>query len=288
MKNLLIDNWNLEEIFSSISEMGSIELTDSYKDLLSAVVLWDKIFCPNNEMSIAWKRADSSLSRIVTPIDDIGHLFEEEATKICYDIADKHRYNDIVAKGAVRYQLLSNSLGLNYLPAPKRASFLKENNYLLNKMIRSKIHNIVDASVMSKFEELDRVLGDNVISFKMPLLVDYIIYNTNNGLSYLDCALQIKNTDRVKRYREYLSTIEQEISEGNWRKLYSFKSDVEELINDILKLDRKHIVTAGISIFPMPSINISFDLPIKKKPVHLTFIRELVNFAFNQRVGDLQ
>lgn len=291
MNGVLIDNWNLQEIYYDIYDINNIHdiheinnknYSQPYKDLLSAIVLWENIFYPQNERSVVWNPSNSILSKIMQPYDDSKHIFSEQAAKIYHNICNCDETNAIIGQGAIRYQLLSNSLGLNYLPAPKRADFLKKYNYS-SSILRSQIENIVDSSVMNMFLQLNSLLGEEQISFKMPLLVDYIIYNTNNSSSHIDCAMELKKDNSVKRYRQYLSYVEKELEKGNWTELFSFKRDTEELINDILKLDNKHIFSTNVSLSIMPSICVEKEFNIKKPKLHLTFIKSLIDFAFKKR-----
>lgn len=281
MNKLLIDNWNLLEIYDDMCSIKSQKPNIQYQDLLTAVILWDEIFYPCNEMSMGWNASNSALLKVVKPYDDSEQKFYDRAAEIYNQLYKDKKINSIVAQGAIRYQLLSNSLGFDYFPGSKRAAFLREYNYSTN-LLRSKIENIIDRSIIDKYEELNRLLGGTVISFNAPLLVDYIIYNTNHQSSYIDYALELKNERSVKKYRDYLSKIEQQILVGNFTTLGHFKNDIDDLINDIMKLDKKHIVSISFSLSVMPSINITKDLKINTR-LHLTFLKNLIKFAFKSR-----
>lgn len=289
MSKILIDNWNLGDIVSEMIDITDSRISENYMELLTSIILWDNVYYPENDMSKWWNQVDLGLKNYIFPIKDEGK-FSKEAEAI-YNKYFSERESSVVATGSIRYSMLSNSLGMGYFPSNKRSVFLSKMGDFISRPLLMKLPiinridslSIIDGVVMEKYRDITKYLPDFKIDFSYPLLVDYVVYNCDDQSSYLSVASQIKNEKSVVRYRKYMDEFEDALEEGNWSRLHHFTNDVNEIVEEILKITEKRSISVTGSISIMPSIDISTDIKLKKKAFHLDFLRDLSKFAFNKR-----
>lgn len=280
----MVDNWLISEVIRDINVISNDALSKEYGKFISAIVLWDKIYYPNNEMTPSFGIMSDVLSTILCPINDANHLFNGDAY-VLYEKQYRSDTSEVVAQGAIRYWLLSDYYDCDYLPCDKRQIFLKNVDSIeLNKRIsRINCLKYLDDSIDEYFREMLEKVGTTKFSIRYPVLIDYIVQTTTNEMSYIDRALHLKQEGPVYKYREYLSDMEQAFEKSDFRLLNDMKRYSEELVRNIARMDDQNIWTTGLSIFPMLGVSISKGINIKKRKVRLAFLNELGKFSFNGR-----
>lgn len=283
MNSIMVDNWLLEKIVLETYSHDK-NLSEEYAKFLSSIILWDEIYYPYNEMSMAWNYMSDNINSMLHPFDDRINHFEEQAQNL-YSMQYK-KYPSVIAQGAIRYLLLSNYIGCNYLPAEQRQQFLQIHNPLniVNDLTRFNFINPVDMAINEHFQEMFSKLGKTNIQIKRPVLVDFIIQNRPDNMSYIDFALHIKNEGPAIEYRKYLSDIEEALEKGNWTLLIDMIQYSNDLVNKLIGLDKKNIISGEFTVCPVPSISFSKEIEIGKRKLHLSFLENLSNFAFHKRI----
>ena len=286
MSNILIDNWNMENIAYELSYIPDEYFSYAYGELLNATVLWDEVYYLNNDWSWNWINSQQELTKIVTPInDDLSFLQESE------EIYKKYFENKeylVVASGAIRYSLFSNRYGMGYLPCEERSNFLNNVDVATRKKIfknvlynRQSSLNILDELIEEQFSSIKRFFPELKINFQYPVLVDYIRFNANSKKSCIDVALQLKREKAVMAYREYMDQFELALENEQWSTVIKFEKEIQEIVNDMLKIPEGRAFTVSGSISLMPSIDISTEIVLNRKKYHLNFLRELADFSFS-------
>lgn len=284
MNSIMVDNWLMQDIVNNTLNKQN-QISDSYAKLLSAIVLWDKIYYPMNEMSLPWKEhSTNAIIGAINSFSDFDYLFEEEALSL-YNEFYKEQELRTVAQGAIRYLLLSNHLGLDYLPFAERSNFLKKHNPsdIIKKLDRFDYIKILDSSIEDYFKEFNERFKREVFKIERPVLIDFIIQNTPQEMSYLDFALHLKHEGPVIQYRKYLAEIEEAMEKQEWYVLNEMIQCSEEIVAKTVNMDKMCIGTVEVQIAPMPSISISKDIKLSKKKIHLSFLEDLTKFAFDGR-----
>ena len=291
MKNVLIDNWSLEEIVIDLNNPIKLLSNKAFHNILEAMVLWDNIFFPDNEHAGFWSYMsyETDFKDILKEYHDNNEFYESSV--YLYEKYCKTGYTKNLACGAIRYGLIAEKLGYDYLPCEKRGRFiqeskihniiLKEKGYFVNGKINNPITRIdfcepINQEVKSYFNEFNQYYGKNVFELKLPVLANYIINSKPQKMSYFEYAKNIKNTISVKRFLKYLSNIETEISKGNFISCNRFKNDVQELVDDICKIDKKFIISIDGSLIPKPILN--FDV-FKIRKINYNFIRKIIKLS---------
>lgn len=291
MSKVLVDNWQMEDlILDSIDDASSERISKTYGDILNAIVLWDELYYPQNSHCQAWHcygiASKLNVADAIKPLND--NLFFAKESQEIYEKHFKKKASPMVAEGAIRYSLLSNSNDMGYLPSMKRAEFLDsidigtcEKMLKICRKNRTDSLEMLDKIIEEQFLELKSHLPMAKWNFQYPVLIDYIKYNCNDKSSYIDVALQIKKEKEVIRYRKYMDKFENDLEKGNWKEIIRFDKIMQEIVNDILKISERRSFTISGSISVVPSINISTDFVFSQKKYHLNFLRKLAKFSLD-------
>lgn len=287
MQGILVDNWSIENIVVDCDlKADKKSYNKEYIDLLEAIVLWDDLYYPENTFSSGWKyfAHNHSIRKIVKPLDYKEEEFSDEIEEILEGIDKTNNFTEIVSKGAVKYMLFSNKIGLNYFPCQKRCVFLEQSNLFdnLKKINRFDIIGTFDKEIIKYYEELNDFFGKNLFTFELPLLADFIIQNTPDNMSNIDYAIKLRNDRHVVAYRKYLNEIEIAINNAKWNELLKFEEETKGLVRDIFG-SKEVIDSISVNLLALPSFSISVDnLPFKRN-IHLSFLRRLGKFAYKER-----
>lgn len=284
MNAIMIDNWLAQEAILNEYTFKD-ELSLNYQKLLSAIVLWDEIYYPLNEKSIQWKMINNSeINIFLKPLEDYKRLFEYEANSIYIENYQKLERR-LIAKEGIRYLLLSNYQGFDYVPSSARNLFFERYNpyNILNKLNRFDFIKTLDKEIVDYFDELNSKFGRNVFEIQRPVLVDFIIQNTPKSMSYIEFALKLREEKSVIQYRKYLTELENSLENREWKKLQELFEISSEVVHNAVKLDKKSIGTIEFSFSALPALNFSKEIEISKRKIHLTFLDKLSEFAFDGR-----
>lgn len=288
MKNVMVDNWLLDDI---VSKANAREFPESLSVLLAALVLWDNVYYPMNSASYwkevnveksKWQREIESLQEAVCFFDDNNEAFDVEQRLFFTNNRDLFDEDTtaVVAVGALRYLSLSNSRGLDYLPCAQRRQFIaKYPNVCKTVIDRIDTLRPLDKEVKEFINDLNKEYDSNFLSIKAPILTKYIRDNTPEDMSHVEFALHLRHEGPVVQYRRYLDEVENAINHQNIRELIRLGEYSKEIVRDIVNSDDT-IISAQYNILPMPGISVSKSTNISKK-LHLTFLKELVNNAIN-------
>lgn len=281
MNAIMLDNWATQDVVFDAYNIKE-DISESYGKLLSAIILWDKVYYPHNEKTVMWGlMKNSKIFSILNPLDDSSHLFEKEACNI-FDEYYKNIETSIIAKEGIRYLLLSNFMGIDYLPSSKRGSFFEKctSDNFWPKLSRYDFIGILDKEINDYFEEYNDKFGRKVFDIRRPVLTDFIIQNTPCNMSYLEFAMQLRNEKCIVQYRKYLTDLEIALENRDWTKLAELFILSHEAVSKVCHLDKKSIGNIDVAVIPFPSINFSKEIEVGKRKVHLTFLDKLANFAF--------
>lgn len=291
MNGVMVDNWLLEEL---IDQSNNNSVPESLCLLLSAIVLWDSVEFPLNSNNYwrkvdvsanKWSREIESLRNTLGALDDVGEAYDYE--KRVFFKENRHLFDEdvseVVGIGALRYLKLSNSCGLDYLPCSKRREFICKYPNICKQSI-SRINSLepLDREIKEFLDDLSRAFGGNYFSIEHPVLVDYILRNTPEDMSYVDYALHLKCEGPVIQYRRYLEELEKAINNQNIMELIKLRNYSKEVVQDIVNTNSSTIISADLNLFPIPSIAISKSIDAAKK-MHITFLENLTRFSFSER-----
>lgn len=273
----MVDNWFIENVVADINA-GNMNNSIHCAELLSALVLWDKIYYPENENNW-WQNTNSVLEYYLEAIPDVVDENELEIEKNI--IADLINYQDIINGRAMHYFFLSQRNGVDYLPCAKRRMVFEEinNKSFYNKLYRLTEMRHIDERLRDYFKKAYHDLLEMKISFEMPILSRFIIQNTPCKMNPIEYALQLKNEGPLVSYRAYLSKIEDAIEAQDRRKLHELLNESIEVIEAVVRMDRHSIFQTNVTIVPSPNISFNLDLGSIRNHTHLTFIRDLTKYT---------
>lgn len=291
MKEVMVDNWLLEDI---VDQSNYSTIPESLCVLLSALVLWDNVLYPFNNRdywrrtviaNTKWEREINSIRNNLCFFDDRKEEYQKEQEQFFRNniaVIDKN-ISEAVGVGALRYICVSNKHGYDYLPCSDRNVFIKQHAEICRDSInRLDMLLPLDKEIDEFLKDLSNVFGGAFFSVSRPVLVDYIIQNTPQDMSYVDYAMHLKYYGSVIQYRQYLQNVEDSLNHCNLNELIRLKQYSQEVVNDITKMDSS-ILSAEFNILPLPQFSLIKDINISKKKMHLTFLKELARFSFNER-----
>ena len=296
MKKVMVDNWLMEDVICNYDRKG---ISESYGNVLSALVLWDEIQFPTNERDFwkhvnipddRWAREVEILRQNIKPIDDVDELFDKERRSFfrCNkDIFDES-ITEVVGVGAMRYLSLSNYLGLDYLPCEKRREFMHRYPDICRESF-NRINSLkpLDSEIEKVIDEITQEFGSCFLTISRPVLVDYIRDNTPKDMTYVEFALKLRKTRPVIQYRRLLNDIETNLNKGNIREVNKLREYSKEMVRDIVKIKPLKYVSANFNVLALPSLSVPTDIRLPRG-MHLTFLEDLIDYSFyGKRLGKM-
>ena len=285
MKSVMIDNWTIEDIAFSGKNMIN---SPGFHNIIEAIILWDQVYYPNNEKSIFWKylTQEQKVEKYISPcIED--KKIENIAEQIYYE-KYKKKYSKNIAMRAIEYDLLANSMGCDYLPCKARRLFLRDIDYYKQDNIIGTISNLkvckddimkfVDKTTQDRLKEFNSSVGSKSIEIKVPILSHYVIGNKPDGKTYFEYAQQLKCKSRIRIFSDYIENVEKEWEYGNFRPYMQLCNDINDIVNDINKIDKKLIfeIMAVVKIIPKIEFDI-FDI----RKYNISFVKKIVRYVFD-------
>ena len=116
MKSVMIDNWVIEDI----ATLGKNMIYSSgFHKIIEAIILWDKVYYPNNEKSTFWKilTQEQKVEEYLIPCSEDKKI-ENVANQI-YSEKYKKEYSKNIAMRAIEYDILADSIGCDYFQVKK-------------------------------------------------------------------------------------------------------------------------------------------------------------------------
>lgn len=284
MSDILIDNWTLQRAAVSIGDVyyGMDKPNSEYVKLVEAIILWDNLYFIDNEYSEFWKTIlwRFGYEKYLTPLDPAKIQTIQDCELLKGKNEDGHQ--DIVTDRALEYSIISNLLGINYLPARERFDFLQDADAMKSFYNRSDVMGFLDKEILEHYQSIVHRFGADKLKYSFPVLFDFVRYNAQ-GNFFIDTALQIKKQKEVQDFHHWMDNFEEELSHGNLLELERVIQFVPDLIENLTKMTTtKYTGSLQIGIAPSLSLSRTFGGNVKK-PIHIDFFRTLTEFAIEKR-----
>ena len=302
MSSILVDNWTLQRAAASISLSYDLNYLPNieYARLVEAIVLWDEILYVDNEFSSVWKdilwrfgytNYLKPLQKSKVNYDESCDYIIQQAKKYSEEFCDKQFENDeqrLLAKGAIEYNTIANSLKINYLPVKERADFLNSLNLLPEHFDRLDLMDYFDKEMLQYYSEINSLIGKKKFRYSFPALFDFVANNSTSG-NYIATALQMRTEKEIKDFKWELNVLEDTINSHNKPKLEKALNQVSKTIKIIAKKMPNFTPSNSeliIKPFPIDFITLHTKLPKLRNRISLDFIRKLANFSIYYRPAD--
>ncbi len=278
MNAVLIDNWTLHNV-ANLIYTPSFPCGATYEDLenlIMGILLWDNIYYWDNGNSGWWQSAFDG-TNLLPPLEAITSI----------DIPQAHGKPalDIVTDGAEQYQLLAISQNIDYLPERERYNFLRTcstrpkanvTNWQLHCINRAK------SDIENIYIEVARQLECAPITFRFPLLVDYLFQKTGSLAECIPAAIHMKHEKSLCAMRSWLYSLHSSLDAGDWTEVYYCNQHIDDVVSSVNSLSHQSVeVQIGIPF--SASISHTIDMSKKANRAPLTFIRDLANFSLHHR-----
>jgi hypothetical protein len=296
MGEVLIDEWTLRTVYDLLT--GPAEIEDRYISkscmayFTTAIVLWDKLSyitagdTPDPVTDDLW----ISLKELLSSKDNIieSGSMSSMLDLLFADLPNPTPYGwhppDYALQRSKLYLEISKKWGINYLPHPFRAKYMKDNKLIGFDFDRIKLLENLDNSLKKYYAEINKIYGSGICYAKYPLLYDYIRRNCDNPADELNATLELRKNKDVIKFRKSLNNLDDMFNAGNLKGVYLVLKEMEELSETITKactgakIPEMSIGLSGPSI-KLPSI----DFP-RKKIIHMTFLTRLADFGIEERL----
>ncbi len=277
MRNIMVDNWFMEDV---IDDLGKKEYNQSQSlmELLSCIMLWDEVYYPMNSHNW-WNTVPSEVQNHLIAIDDHDESGLEWSLKMegyiegyDVDVRDWTSWKNLsfdnqyaISAGALRYMRLSHINKCDYMPCLSRrkyiSSLLLPGEFLISKLkCQSYIDQEIKDMYIDTFKEIKELIPNPIID--IPLISNYILANKSDEITPIDYAMHLKNENAVVKYREYLDALSEAIEKNNNRELKHLIGLSKEAVSDVIKVDRKGLLSTKFSISLFPSL--LFEIGIGK------------------------
>lgn len=296
MGSVLIDNISLSsalEIYLNGNENYKTDIT--VQNYLFGIVLWDSIFSVGKRMSrnVGDNRIDDLYidDRFnITVLDfDYGEI-DNIASNIVFDMyEDKVAESEFqVIEDTVFYLLLSYNTNMNLLLSKERSEFLIMSKISEKLFNRLNIIDVFEKQLIDYYNEINDKIGKNFITFKCPLLVDFICNNCSNLKDAIDLAKYIRNEKDVIDFRKAMDGLDNALCEGDLISFNEFVSAIPEIVSKITKQGIKSkTVNLGVAISPSITVPFTFEFG-KKKRLHLDFLTDLGMYGVYNRFSNVR
>ncbi|WP_370842778.1 hypothetical protein [Gemmiger formicilis] len=287
MTNVLVDNWTLEKASPALRNPNLSSISVEYVKLIEAFVLWDKIYYIDSPFSTKWKSALASqnYSLLLSPISEKYCSTTPVSASLLQSLTSSF---SLPAPRTFEYQILCNILGLHYLPSNERIQFLNHYRATENFYNREDIISYLDKEVLEYYSSIVARFSTNKLSFKFPILFDYIKHCSNGSISF-EAINQLHNAKEIQNFRTWMNTVENQIENGNILALDQTLRLISDVINDITHLIQSdNAATFEISLTPSISIPINFKkyfnlIKNRQQKIHTDFLRTLTDYALTRR-----
>lgn len=308
MGAILIDNASLVDVLrsneptclfdDSSNELicfsdGSEGLKDpTVQNYLYALVLWDDIYAlksDNISRSVLEKQMgiDEALEKYYN-VKSISYFvsdlkYEAIVQSEKYLIDGDEEYNGVV-QSSFFYMLLGLELGYNTYLSKDRARFVKESG-IFNHFERTDIINRLEKDVLDFYKEMNEKVGKNFISFKTPLLLDYITRNCDKLSEAIALAKEIRKEKDVIQFRKAMDKMEDSLNNGDFVAFNQYLSIIPDIVSGIKKAGYEETSTTIIVTVP-PAISKDIKTyKLDKKMIHLNFLVDLAKFGMEHGRG---
>lgn len=319
MSRILLDGESVYEASVAIGELKNNSMNiakyDALMNVIYGIVLWDEVYVMEEmfnshflsgvdffkQYEIRFRiLSKQAVSPIIQKLS-LEHFFEYKmpesevqniepnengmytSSKVLEILFGKRGYYEINNDGkrALDYWLVANENGLDYMPSVKRLLILQSYDFL-NFFNRKDVINKLDSELCGFYEELNALIGKDVIRYRFPVLLDYILDKYGNIEDIVKYAFELKYDPKVVKFRKEIDNLEEAFLRGSLLEIKSYFENIKETIEDISKtkgIDRSIDITLS---FP-PALSTSIDLP-KARPNQCLFIKDLAYYGINERI----
>lgn len=170
--------------------------------------------------------------------------------------------------------------GIDYMPSQDRTDIARR--VMRISQTRDKIFSQLDTKLLEFYQQIEETTGIN-INYKFPVLLDYLLENSNTEQDMINGALELKNSFKVKCFRKDLDRMEQALEEGNFIKYKDYYNSMKEILNEISK-ETNSSNSVQISLSPIPPfISVSKEFEITKKPFRFMWLKDLTRYGLTRR-----
>jgi hypothetical protein len=271
----------IEELFEPLDFDLPYELETftALSQLLDLIICNDELVY-DSEMSWVWDSTETMDA--ISPLMKKIRLGEKTKLKLTamWEYSSS-AYPRIIWEGALYYLGLSQLLGVNYWPSPRRAQFLLKTFYDFRFGFVSLSKEMIDSGVQKLAREIFEKF-QSTPNLWFPGYGSTILSQCTNRHEILPIAIQFRNTKECIAFRNWLHVMNLALESGDLEQISRGLNDVQDVIDYVYKgLGIKKPLDSNIELEIGLSPSIKFDKRsitdfadwITPKPYHIVFLR---------------
>lgn len=305
MASVLIDNWTMSKLPELDEKLHKDR--NEIQNFLFALILWDDIYSVQADnlsygniegfhfTSMPFnKREYKDMLSILCNIKKLEGWGEEyiSVAKEIYTESFFEEENPMIAQGTILYMLLGYNYDFNILISSERTKFALDKNISsqLLKYSRLNFMQELDKTLIEYYDEINKKIGNKVICYNAPVLIDYICKNAVSFRDAVNIALQLKYEPEIIDYRKAMDKMENSLNKGNLLKFNQYISIIPEIVDAITrKCSLESTIEIGFN--PIPSFSLALTRRINLEKLsriplifNLRFIIDLTKYGVKNRV----
>ena len=291
MSMVLLDGWTLATAANQIigQKYENEKLEMCLGNLLMGIVLWEDIRFPLDAQYRPYFETfqnkigkNNPLLDICKPLDSIEFPQLEKFPSIDSNEGNILDYDEInfdeFLKRIEKYEVLRDSLNINYFPHPGRAQYMLEQQEKFDKVFERNaiINNEIDKPLREYYYEIEQRYNRRILNCLYPVLYNYI---KNEAKKIGDSpkyevvfALELRKNPDVIAFREILKQMEEDFKKMNL-------TAVDRVIDEIREISRSIIGISPKEIKEEPLPIILTETGAEEKPLNLTFVTKLLHYG---------
>lgn len=191
---------------------------------------------------------------------------------------DKHKRERLA--NSITNMIIANKTGADYLPSIETQSMLQMSG-MKNAFTRFVVLDSLDMQLSNFYKELNCLLGQDIVSYPFPVLLDYLAKKYSNASDILKAAFELREEKRVISLRCELNELDRAFISGDLLAVRDYLENIKRVVAEITKSKR---ISRSIDItisFP-PAVSITVDIP-SRKPFQCVFLKDLAFYGIRER-----
>ena len=177
-----------------------------------------------------------------------------------------------------------NIYGVNYMPHPLRAKYIKENDLTRKLFEKQMLLDLVDREVREYYDKINKDLHVDLLHCEYPILYDYIRKNSSCPDDELKAVFSLREKKDIKELRKSFDLLDHEYNSGNVEMvkmaIQMIKESSQEITNKYNKNKTLKLGELRLGLTPTLNIPINIPLPIRFRKKKKTFKPYIFN-TFN-------
>lgn len=301
MRKALFDRSSIIRISAFLHSEGTNKITKEFENFIYATILWDEICFyidgPTQSVNI---RTSRMMGNLFNALEGKGIVLLKEEIQYYYFIVEQLKKTNLNASlqeiqdlaDVIFYENISSMNGADLYVSKERQKIIARYN-LSNRDAYNRLEPIftIEKDIMEYHKEFRDKYGIKGIKIETPLLIDYVVSQSENSLDAIQVARQISKEPDVIAFRKAMNDLEECLYEGAILEADRYLQNVKEVVPSLKEhylAKRKVKATIGLQLgWPLlPTIGLEdmhIRIPDYKHSRHMNFLIRLAEYGLMKK-----